>query len=87
MKVAGDVGKGLVIGMIILWVTLGLCGMAICIIVIKCIIMANKPQPVPVQQTYVVKTVEMQQNPMGTVAVQQANPRKLDVAKSSVSQI
>ena len=55
---------------------------------------ANNPQPMPVPQPYVVKTVEMQgmqQNPMhtvaGTVAVQQVNPRKLDPAASSVSQI
>ena len=55
---------------------------------------ANNPQPMPAAQPYVVKTVEMQgmqQNPMhtvaGTVAVQQVNPRKLDPAGSSVSQI
>ena len=54
---------------------------------------ANNPQ-MPVPQPYVVKTVEMQgmqQNPMhtvaGTVAVQQVNPRKMDPAASSVSQI
>ncbi len=55
---------------------------------------ANNPPPAPVPQPYVVKTVEMQgmqQNPMhtvaGTVAVQQVNPRKMDPAGSSVSQI
>ncbi len=55
---------------------------------------ANNPPPAPVPQPYVVKTVEMQgtqPNPMhtvaGTVAVQQVNPRKMDPAGSSVSQI
>ena len=62
--------------------------------VIRCIMAANNPQPMPVPQPYVVKTVEMQgmqQSPMntvaGTVAVQQVNPRKMDPAGSSVSQI
>ena len=64
------------------------------IIVIRCIMAANNPPPASVAQPYVIKTVEMQdmqQNPMhtvaGTVAVQQVNPRKLDPAASSVSQI
>ena len=71
-----------------------LCGSLTGIIAIRCIMAAKNPPPAPVAQQYVIKTVEMQdmqENPMhtvaGTVAVQQVNPRKMDPAASSVSQI
>ena len=87
---------GLAIGIIIVIVIASLCGLAICVIIIKCIMAASAP-PAPVQQpTYVMKTgvqmQGMQQNPMvaEAVVVQQVpgNPRKFESAQtSSVSQI
>ena len=74
------------IGFIILWVCLGVCGLAICILVIRCCINAdaNKPQHGAAQQQQVqvvhpgghveVGSIEMQQNPMGTGHGRQQQP-------------
>ena len=47
---AKDAVEGLAVAVIVAIVVSALCGLAICVIIVKCCIMANRPKGVPVQQ-------------------------------------
>ena len=55
--------QGVSIGLIILWVHLGLLGLAICIILVRCCINANKEAPSPAKQT----GIKMHRNPLAVL--------------------
>ena len=90
INTAHDVAQGVVVGLIILYVCLGLCGLAICIIVIRCIMANNHPPPVqvPAQQQMYVVTKGAPMAAAAPVAVQQpAMSRDQWAAKRSESSV